>query len=70
MNKTNLENDAAKAGGKSRTDTRDEANADIGAAIGERLKRLYKEAADQAVPDRFTDLLDQLQRKERSNGSS
>ena len=34
------------------------------AQIDENLKRVYDEALEEKVPDRFKDLLDQLRRKE------
>lgn len=32
--------------------------------IDENLKRVYQEALDQSLPDRFKDLLEQLRKKE------
>lgn len=34
------------------------------AAINENLQRVYREALDETVPDRFQALLDQLRQKE------
>ncbi|MGE3643770.1 MAG: NepR family anti-sigma factor [Beijerinckiaceae bacterium] len=37
-----------------------DARADIGQAIGSKLRKLYSDAAEAPIPDRFTDLLNQL----------
>lgn len=34
-------------------------------AIGKQLKRMYNDVADEAVPDRFSALLDQLAKQEQ-----
>ncbi|MCV2872660.1 NepR family anti-sigma factor [Defluviimonas sp. WL0050] len=34
------------------------------AQIDENLKRVYQEALEESIPDRFKDLLDQLRQKE------
>ncbi|WP_371931394.1 NepR family anti-sigma factor [Roseovarius sp. MMSF_3359] len=34
--------------------------------IDENLRRVYSEAANEPVPDRFTQLLDQLRQQEKS----
>ena len=36
-------------------------------AIGKQLKRMYNDVADEAVPDRFSALLDQLAKQEQDN---
>ena len=38
--------------------------AKLQAPIDENLKRVYQEALDERVPDRFKELLDQLRQKE------
>lgn len=34
-------------------------------AIGKQLKRMYNDVADEPVPDRFSELLDQLAKQEK-----
>lgn len=36
--------------------------------IDENLKRVYEEALDEGVPDRFKDLLDALKRQDQPEG--
>lgn len=36
--------------------------------IDENLKRVYEEALDEGVPDRFRELLDALKQQDKSNG--
>jgi hypothetical protein len=36
--------------------------------IGQKLKQFYDEIASEAIPDRFTALLDQLETKEAADG--
>ncbi|MEP2640688.1 NepR family anti-sigma factor [Roseobacter sp.] len=38
--------------------------------IDENLKRVYEEALDEGVPDRFRDLLDALKQQDASKGSA
>lgn len=38
----------------------------VSTAIGKQLKRLYDEVAEEPVPDRFEDLLKQLEEQEQS----
>ncbi|MEO9779961.1 MAG: NepR family anti-sigma factor [Sedimentitalea sp.] len=38
--------------------------------IDENLRRVYSEAAEEPVPDRFTQLLEQLRQQEQSKQSS
>lgn len=42
---------------------------DVVRKIGERLRRSYEETANEAVPDRFTALLEELERNEKAGGS-
>ncbi|MEQ8295960.1 MAG: NepR family anti-sigma factor [Roseitalea porphyridii] len=42
---------------------------DIVRKIGERLRQTYDETASEAVPDRFTALLEELERSEKAGGS-
>lgn len=44
------------------TDPKDKAR--LKAAIDENLRKIYHSLAEEEVPDRFKDLLDQLRRKE------
>ncbi|WP_308342292.1 NepR family anti-sigma factor [Roseobacter insulae] len=37
--------------------------------IDENLKRVYEEALDEGVPDRFKELLNALKQQEQSKGS-
>lgn len=37
----------------------------VSTAIGKQLKRLYNDVADEPVPDRFADLLKQLEEQEQ-----
>lgn len=37
--------------------------------IDQNLKRVYEEALEEGVPDRFRDLLDALRQQERQKGS-
>lgn len=39
-------------------------SAKLQAQIDENLKRVYQEALDEHIPDRFKELLEQLRRKE------
>ena len=36
--------------------------------IDDNLRRVYSDAAKEPVPDRFTELLEQLRRQEQSDG--
>jgi len=42
--------------------------AHLQAHIGQKLRTLYQEVLTEAVPDRFTALLDRLEASERANG--
>jgi hypothetical protein len=44
--------------------------AQLRAHIGKKLRTLYEDVLTEAVPDRFTALLDRLEASERRNGSS
>lgn len=60
-------------GGKSGPDAprgADEVDPIIGEAVGSRLKNLFDDFASEAVPDRFFDLIDQLEKKEPDTSSS
>lgn len=58
--KTDKKSDAVQDGGL---------NEDIVRKIGERLRKSYDETAAEAVPDRFTALLDELERSEKPGKS-
>lgn len=45
-----------------------EMDAVVGSAIGQKLRKLYSEIASEPVPDRFADLLRQLE-KDESEGN-
>ncbi|WP_295313705.1 NepR family anti-sigma factor [Roseobacter sp.] len=38
--------------------------------IDENLKRVYKEALEEGVPDRFRDLLEELKKQDSQKGSA
>lgn len=38
--------------------------------IDENLRRVYEEALDEGIPDRFQSLLEQLKEQERDQGAS
>ena len=42
-------------------------NPEIQAKIGQQLSKIYDEMVNQGVPDRFRNLLDHLERPEKSN---
>lgn len=42
----------------------------IGEAVGSQLKSLFDGLASESVPDRFTDLIDQLEKNEAAGHSS
>jgi len=42
----------------------DDDKAKLRSQIDENLKRVYQEALDERIPDRFQDLLEQLRKKE------
>jgi len=44
--------------------TPDKRSADLRAEIDENLKRVYQAALDEAVPDRFTKLIEQLRQRD------
>ncbi|MEP3331092.1 NepR family anti-sigma factor [Sedimentitalea sp.] len=45
-------------------------NSAVDHQIDENLRRVYSEAAEEPVPDRFTQLLEQLRQQEQSKQSS
>lgn len=47
-----------------------EAEAEIGAAIGKKLRKLYGDIASEPVPDRFADLLKQLEQDKSGSNDS
>ena len=48
------------------TDAEDAADPRIPSEIGERLKELYESVVEEEIPDRFLDLLDQLDKSQKS----
>nr|WP_306113387.1 MULTISPECIES: NepR family anti-sigma factor [unclassified Roseovarius] len=46
--------------------TKKRRNPQVDQQIDENLRRVYSEAANEPVPDRFTQLLDQLRQQEKS----
>lgn len=46
--------------------TKKRRNTKVDQQIDENLRRVYAEAAEEAVPDRFTQLLEQLRQQEQS----
>lgn len=46
--------------------TKERRNSKVGQQIDENLRRVYAEAAEEPVPDRFTQLLEQLRQQEKS----
>ena len=63
-------NDTDKKNGSD--DPQDAADPIIGEAVGSRLKSLFAEFSGEDVPDRFLDLIGQLEEKEQAdkNGNS
>ena len=51
---------------KAITDAEDSADPRIPSEIGERLKELYESVVEEEIPDRFLDLLDQLDKSKQS----
>ena len=45
-------------------------NRDIQAKIGQRIRAMYDDVVDQGVPDRFVELLNQIETRENSGKKS
>lgn len=52
------------------TMSNDEANPELERQIAENLRRVYNKILDEAVPDRFLDLLKQLKEQDDPGGGS
>ena len=62
-------NRAAAAGGLRKAGNRDTDPLGPNSEIGRKLKQYYDELVSETVPDRFTDLLSQLEERERPAGA-
>ena len=51
---------------KPTSDADDAADPRVPSEIGERLKELYESVVEEEIPDRFLDLLDQLDKSKKS----
>ena len=61
-----LSGNQKKSNGSATDKADDSADPRIPTEIGERLKELYESVVEEEIPDRFLDLLDQLDKSEKS----